>query len=116
MPSPLVFFQISSPDVARTGAFLSELFDWRFGEGEAPTIDPQGPGDFDPKGAFRTLPEGSAPAATLWFRVSDLEATVAKAESLGARVLVPIAQNPGGGAHVAMVRAPDGFVVGIVQA
>lgn len=115
MPSPLVFFQIGTPDVGRTQAFLGELFDWRFGEGEAPAIDPQGPGDFDTQGAFRLLPPGSSPAATLWFRVSDLWATVARAEALGARVLSPIRQTAAG-THVSLVRAPDGLIVGIVQA
>jgi uncharacterized protein len=120
MPSPLVFFDIATPDPERMRAFYAALFDWTFGDGppEQPraTIDPGGPGDFDPKGTLRALDAGAAPAVTLWFRVADLWATVAKAETLGAKVLIPIRQTAPGAAHIALVRAPDGQAVGIVQA
>jgi predicted enzyme related to lactoylglutathione lyase len=121
MPSPLVFFNIASPDPEGARAFYAALFDWTFGEagaaqGGGVAIDPGGPGDFDPQGTLQALPAGSAPRVTPWFRVTDLWATVAKAEELGARVLVPIRQTAPGGAHIALVRAPDGQAVGIVQA
>ncbi len=119
MPSPLVFFDIASPDPEAARAFYADLFDWTFSEGNAAQvtigIDPGGPGDFDVKGTLRGLPAGSAPAVTLWFRVDDLWGTVARAQALGARVLVPIRQTPAG-THIALVRAPDGQAVGIVQA
>jgi hypothetical protein len=119
MPSPLVFFDIASPDAEGVRAFYAELFDWRFSAGDATQatigIDPGGPGDFDVTGTLRGLPAGAAPTVTLWFRVDDLWGTVARAEALGARVLVPIRQTDGG-THIALVRAPDGQAVGIVQA
>lgn len=119
MPSPLVFFDIASPDPEGTRAFYAELFDWRFSDGNPARatigVDPGGPGDFDVTGTLRGLPAGAAPAVTLWFRVDDLWATVARAEELGARVLVPVRQTEAG-THIALVRAPDGQAVGIVQA
>jgi uncharacterized protein len=114
MPSPVVYFTIGTPDLERAREFYRAVFDWRIEDG-AGAIDPLGPGDFDVKGSFRALPEGSAPAVTLFFRVSDLWASVEKAQALGAELVVPIRQTEAG-AHIALVRAPDGQSVGIVQA
>ncbi|MPZ98842.1 MAG: hypothetical protein GEU80_05785 [Dehalococcoidia bacterium] len=118
MPSPIVQFHITSEDPTRTRAFFEQVFDWKIGDPGTPAvpIDPQGPGDFDVKGAFRQGPEGAPSAVTLFFRVADLWVTVEKAESLGARVLVPIQQQGGAGPHFAIVRTPEGQPLGIVQA
>jgi predicted enzyme related to lactoylglutathione lyase len=119
VPSPLVFFTIGTSHPEQAQQFYGQLFGWRLAEADgpnaAPSIDPEGPGDFDVKGAFRVLPEGAPPSVTLFFRVSDLWATVEKAQALGAALIVPIRQTPAG-AHLAIVRAPDGASVGIVQA
>lgn len=119
MPSPVVFFQIQSADPQKARAFYSELFDWQFGEATLPgsgaSINPQGPADFDVQGSFFPLPAGAPPSVTLFFRVNDLQMTVPKAESLGARVVVPITQLPGG-THVAIIVTPEGHSIGIVQA
>ncbi len=121
LPSPLVFFHIATPDPEGARRFYAEVFDWTFDDastngGANVGIDPGGPGDFDVHGTLRALPAGAAPAVTLWFRVADLRATVPRAEAAGAKVLVPIRQQGPGGAHIALVRAPDGQAVGIVQA
>ena len=115
MPSPLVYFQIATPDTEAARAFYSALFDWKWGEpgGRTVAIDAQGPGDFDPKGSLRQLPEGTMPFVTPWFRVDDLWATLTKAESLGAEVIIPIRLN--GETHSCLVRGPDGQTIGIVQ-
>lgn len=116
MPSPLVYFQIATPDTEAARAFYSALFDWQWGEaGRNQSIDAQGPADFDPKGSMLQLAEGAAPFVTPWFRVDDLEATLAKAETLGAQVIIPIRQGATG-THTCLVRAPDGQTIGIVQA
>lgn len=116
MPSPLVYFQIATPNTEAVRAFYSALFDWKWGEsdGRTVTVDAQGPGDFDPKGSLRQLPEGATPFVTPWFRVDDLWATLEKAQALGAQVIVPIRQSAGG-THSCLVRGPDGQTIGIVQ-
>lgn len=117
MPSPLVYFQIATPDTEAARAFYSTLFDWKWGEpgGRSQSVDAQGPGDFDPKGSMLQLAEGAAPFVTPWFRVDDLVATVEQARALGARVLTPIRQGATG-THTGLVRGPDGQTRGIVQA
>ena len=118
MPSPIVFFQIASVDPEASKAFYEEVFDWSFGEPGADggiSVDPQGPGDSDAKGSLTRLPGGGSQAVTLFIRVSDLWGTVERAEALGADLLVPIRQIPAG-PHMAIIRAPDGPALGIIQA
>jgi predicted enzyme related to lactoylglutathione lyase len=115
MPSPLVYFQIATTDLEASRRFFSELLDWDLGDEGTVGIDPQGPADFDVKGAFFPLPAGGAPFVTPWFRVSHLAGTLAKAEALGARVIAPV-RRTAGGADVALIRTPEGLAVGIVQA
>lgn len=119
MPSPLVFFQLATRDPAATRAFLDELFDWRPSEPDergSISINAGGPGDFDVTGTLMPLREGRQ-QATLFFRVEDLWATVARAEELGGQVLMSIRQPVPDAAHLAIVSTPDGELnVGIVQA
>ncbi|MGI8925983.1 MAG: VOC family protein [Tepidiformaceae bacterium] len=118
MPGPIVFFQIASTDPERASEFFGALFDWQYSPGGlpgiGPSIDPQGPADFDPKGSFLQLPEGAPPFVSIFVRVSDLAATLEKAKSLGASVRVPVTRIPTG-ADIAVIVAPEGHVVGIVQ-
>ncbi len=118
MPSPLVYFQIATPDTEAARAFYGALFDWKFGEpaGRVTAIDAQGPGDFDVTGSFLRLQEGATPFVTPWFRVDDLWATFDRAQSLGAQVILPIRQSGSEGAHSCLLRAPDGQAFGMVQA
>lgn len=119
MPSPLVFFQLTVSDPVATRAFLDELFDWNPAEPDANgviSVGPGGPGDFDVTGALMPLTEGRQ-QATLFFRVEDLEASVARAEELGGTIVMPIRQRGGQGAHLAIIATPGGeLTVGIVQA
>lgn len=119
MPSPLVFFQIATADPASAREFYSQLFDWEFSEtGNTLTpvaIDPGGPADFDPKGSFLQLPPGAPPFVGIFVRVDDLRATVAKAQALGAKVVLPVTQTEAG-THLAIIRGPEGHSIGIVQA
>ncbi len=118
MASPLVFYQIGTSDPARTRAFLGDLFDWPAAEAEGAdtfSIQPGGPADFDVSGQVVPGSEG-AQQVTLFFRVADLNATVAQAENRGATILMRAVQTPTG-VHVAMIRTPDDELnVGIVQA
>ena len=111
-PNPIVFWQIATTPEGR--AFYQELFDWQIADDGR--IDPGGPGDFDPKGSFLPVKEGQQPFFSPWFRVLDLPATFEKAQALGATVLIPIRRQNEGGPHIALVRAPDGQSIGLVQA
>jgi len=119
MPSPLVFFQLATADPATTHAFLDALFGWNPSEPDARgtiSINAGGPADFDVTGALMPQREGQQ-QTTLFFRVEDLWATVARAEELGAATLMPIRQSTPEAPHIAIVTTPEGDLnVGIVQA
>ena len=119
MPSPLVFFQLGVSDPAATHAFLDDLFDWRPADPDdrgAIAIQPGGPGDFDVGGTLMPLVEGRQ-QVTLFFRVDDLWATVARAEELGGSTVMSIRRVTPDGPHLAMIRTPDSeLTVGVVQA
>ncbi len=119
MPSPLVFFQLAVRDPVATRAFLNELFDWNPGAPDANgviNVNAGGPGDFDVTGSLMPLQEGHQ-QATLFFRVENLEASVARAEEIGATIVVPIRRASPAGPHIALVATPDGeLTLGIVQA
>jgi hypothetical protein len=121
LPSPLVHFQLASPDPEAAKAFFEAVFDWRFGPGlgrVVATIDTGArqvdPNDIYPGGTLIQTAGGGESYAALFFRVPDLDATVAKAVSRGASVLVPRRRTEAG-ADIAIVTAPQGHVIGIVQ-
>ena len=119
MSSPLVFFQLATPDPRGTYAYLDALFGWEPAEPDANgtiSIGPGGPADFDVGGTL--MPDGDGrQQTTLFFRVVDLWETVERAETLGGRVLMPISQATPDGAHIAIVATPDASLsVGIIQA
>ena len=53
------------------------------------------------------LPEGTPPHWNVYFNVDDVDASVAKAEALGAKTLAPAMDVPGVG-RMAMVADPQG--------
>ena len=119
MSSPLVFFQLAVADPAATHAFLDELFGW---EPAAPDdtgtipVRPGGPGDFDVTGTLPPLVE-ERQQTTLYFRVEDLWATVARAEELGGTIVMPIRRAAPDGPHISIVTTPRAdLTIGIVQA
>ena len=122
MPSPLVHFQIASTDPEAAAAFFQEVFDWRVGPGGGgaihSTIDTGArsvePNDIYPAGAFLKVAPGGQNFASLFFRVEDIDATIAKASSLGAKVVVPRTLAPGG-QDVAIFISPQGHSIGLVQ-
>lgn len=100
-------------DVARAQRFYEGLFGWTF----RPFHDDMvvfGFGDEHIGGLQRVdvLTTGSSPS--IWFRVEDIDALIAKAVALGGSAPEPKHPVPGVG-HSVAVRDPDGNPVGLVQ-
>ncbi|HVL07047.1 MAG TPA: VOC family protein [Acidimicrobiales bacterium] len=116
MGQPVAFFEVISAEPERAKSFYGELFGWQIdappgmdgyalvdtGAGEGAIgggIGPsQGPGDAGVK---------------IYVRVGDLDAYVARAEQLGAALLVPPMDLPGDFGRIAVVADPDGNAVGL---
>lgn len=116
MGRPVVHFEIGSNDAGRLERFYTELFDWKVdaqnfgGYHLVETEDDTGIG-----GGIMQTREGAPPYLTIYVEVEDLDATLARAEALGGRPVVPPTPIPGVGAF-AMFQDPDGNVIGLIRA
>jgi predicted enzyme related to lactoylglutathione lyase len=109
---PVVHFEINGTDGSALGTFYAELFGWNvqsvpeFGYA---TVDTQSGGGIN--GGIGTVREGQ-PFTTFYVETPDPEETLAKAESLGAKTLMPVTDL--GVAKFAQFSDPQGNVIGIV--
>jgi len=95
MPHPVIHAEIRSTDPDATRAFFSDLFDWSYSDGAFPGYT------FVDTGANGALPtaigplQGGTDAVLFFVGVDDVEATLARAEELGGRIVQPAQQVPG---------------------
>jgi predicted enzyme related to lactoylglutathione lyase len=120
MGQPVVHFEIIGKDGPATQAFYGELFDWEINADNpmhygivdrqtAQTADGIGIG-----GGVAGGPEGYDGHVTFYVQVDDVEAGMAKAESLGGtRVFGPEEIMPG--LVIAQFLDPEGRMVGLVN-
>lgn len=112
MPTnPIVHFEIGCRDGGTTREFFSRLFDWEISGPEAGfMIDAGGPGAVP--GHIAELAEEWGSYQLFYVQVEDLQASLAKAEELGGKTLVPPVELPGRGTF-AWLASPEGNVVGL---
>jgi len=94
--------------------FYGDLFDWKLN-----TDFPGGYGMTDPSQTgivvgIGSTPDGSAGHVTGYVRVADINATLAKAESLGGKTIMP-RFSPDGSAYLALVADPEGHIMGLTE-
>ena len=115
MANPVVHFEILGRDGKKSQAFYASLFGWNVDAanpmdyGMVSAQDGQGIG-----GGIAAAQDGK-PLVTIYADVADLDATLAKAESLGGRIIMPPMDVPGG-PRLAQFADPDGNVIGLTQA
>ena len=120
MPQPVVHFEITGRDGERLQAYYSELFDWQIqpvGQGYAivPREGHTNPDGVGIGGGIATGPEGYDGHVTFYVEVPDVEAALAKAESLGGTRMMGPAE-PMEGVEIGLFTDPEGHVVGVVRA
>ena len=115
MCSPVVHFEIGGPDDGPLLRFYGELFGWRLsrvaGGVNYTLVDTQGGAGVN--GGIGRSGTGE-PWASFYVEVDDLQAVLDKAESLGAKTVLPVTEIPGMVAF-AMFDDPDGLLVGLVK-
>ena len=115
MGGAVVHFEIGGPDDGPLLRFYGELFGWRLtrvpGGINYTLVDTQGGAGVN--GAIGKSGTGE-PWASFYVEVDDLQAVLDKAESLGAKTVLPITEIPGMVAF-AMFDDPDGLLVGLVK-
>ena len=110
MSNPVVHFEIGSPDTAQAVQFYSSLFGW--------TGTPMGPATMIDTGSksgipghFTTLGHEPNRYTIFYVQVDDVDAYLAKSESLGGKTLVPRVDIPSG--SFAWTSDPAGNTIGL---
>ena len=114
MGNAVVHFEIGGPDDAPLVAFYGELFGWKlqsFEGGGYTMIDTNGGGGIN--GGIGKSQTGE-PWSTFYVAADDLQAVLDKAESLGAKTVLPVTDF-GGAVTIAMFNDPDGLLIGLVK-
>lgn len=116
MPASIEYAELHSQDPRRARSFYGELFGWKTNEKQTPMgpyteIDP---GGGVPAGLMKAPFPGGVSYWTPYVTVPDLDASLARATSLGAKVEAPRATIPDLG-HFALLRDPAGAVFGLFE-
>ncbi len=110
----VVWFEILGQDDARLRAFFGELFDWRFTETHQDySMIPEPPTGIA-GGVGKTSKEGCRGWATFYVQVQDIDASLARAGTLGGSTVMPVMTLPDG-MRIAVFADPEGHPVGLVQ-
>jgi uncharacterized protein len=122
MGQPVVHFEVIGGDGDKLRSYYSELFGWEFGDPIGPTnyavvtrdgnTNAQGAGI---GGGVGTAPEGYGGHVTFYVEVPDVEAALAKAESLGGTRMMGPDEVPEAGITIALFTDPEGHVIGLVK-
>jgi uncharacterized protein len=120
MGNPVIHFEVVGKDGARLRKYYSELFDWEMDANnpmEYGIIDREanlGPNGEGIGGGVGQAPEGYDGHAIFYAGVDDVEAALAKAESLGGtRLMGPSKVMEG--VVVGLFADPEGHRVGVVS-
>ena len=117
MGEPVTYFEVLSPDPHRAQQFYAELFGWTLtpapvlGEGYALVGAQDGGAIGGGIGAATDAERG----VKVYARVDDIEAFLAKAESLGATRVAAATDLPSGYGRFAVFADPDGALFGLWQ-
>jgi hypothetical protein len=107
--NPVLQFQIVSKEPEKTASFYSELFGWRIDAN-----NPMGYRRIDTgtdkgiQGGIWPAPPQSPSFAQLFVEVDDVKGSVARAEKLGAKLLIPPTVLPEGD-EMAVMHDPQGL-------
>jgi predicted enzyme related to lactoylglutathione lyase len=120
MGQPVVHFEIVGKDAEKLRSYYAELFDWEFQTDEqmsyglVPRESNTNADGVGIGGGVGAAPEGYPGHVTFYVEVPDVEAALAKAESLGGtRVMGP--DQVMEGLEIGMLTDPEGHLVGLVR-
>ena len=112
MGNPTMWFEVAARDRASMNGFYSGLFDWKLTEMEAMPYTGIETGGEGIPGGIGQAPDGQDGHVTFYVQVDDVEAGLAKAESLGgSRVMGPM-EIPSG--TIGLFADPEGHTVGLM--
>ena len=120
MGQPVVHFEVIGKDAGKLQSYYAELFGWQIDAenpmsyGIVPREGNTNPDGVGIGGGIGTGPEGYAGHVTFYVEVPDVEAALAKAESLGGtRMMGP--ETIMEGVELGQFTDPEGHLVGLVK-
>jgi uncharacterized protein len=122
MGQPVVHFEVIGKDGEKLRDYYSQLFDWDFGDVVGPTnyavVTREGNTNADGigiGGGVGTGPEGYDGHVTFYVEVPDVEAALAKAESLGGTRMMGPQKMSEVEIEIGLFTDPEGHVIGVVK-
>src|SRR5437764_694253 len=125
MGNAVVHFEVMAQDRAKLAPFYTELFGWKVhtsnpvGYGVIAREDNLNADGIGIGGGLMALPPEMAADSnghvTWYVEVPDVEATMARAATLGGQRLMGPDTVPGGGPTLGQILDPEGHLVGVVQ-
>ena len=122
MGQPVIHFEVIGKDGDKLRGYYSELFGWTFGDPLGPTnyavVPREGNTNADGigiGGGVGTAPEGYDGHVTFYVEVPDVEAALAKAESLGGTRMMGPQKMSEPEIEIGLFTDPEGHVVGVVK-
>jgi predicted enzyme related to lactoylglutathione lyase len=117
MPNPFVHVELNTQELDKSKDFYGKLFDWKLEDvpmgGEPYTMIGTGGGT---GGGMMKHPMPGAPSFWLsYVQVDDIQASTAKAKSLGATLIRDVTEVPGMG-WLSIIQDPQGAVLGLWKA
>jgi predicted enzyme related to lactoylglutathione lyase len=115
MGAPVVHFEIMGGEESELETFYRELFGWRINSNNPMKygIVETGGGPGGINGGVGLAMDGSK-RVSVYARVRDLQATLDRAEPLGAKTILPPSEVPGG-PKLAMFADPAGNITGLFE-
>jgi predicted enzyme related to lactoylglutathione lyase len=114
MANPFVHLELNTPDLDKAKEFYGQLFGWTFDDMPMPgSVYSLFKPDSGPGGGIMSMSD----APTRWLAyigVDDVHASTAKAESLGATVIVPVQEVPNAGSF-SILQDPTGAAIALWQ-
>lgn len=115
MSNPIVHIEFSTKDREESGKFYAELFGWKIEQMPEMNYAMFEAGDGPGGGLNPVQDDYPAGTVTVYVGTDDIEATLAKAEQLGGKTLVPKSEIPGQG-WFGMFSDPTGNTIGLFTA
>ena len=118
MPNPVAYFEIGGRDAGQLREFYAALFGWH-SEPSTPAVPAVDYSHVEaqeggiPGGILQTTDEMPPNYVSIYVSVDDLQASLDKAETLGAKTIVPVTPIAGGMGHMAWFIDPAGNPIGM---
>ncbi|MEZ0067108.1 putative enzyme related to lactoylglutathione lyase [Streptacidiphilus sp. MAP12-20] len=111
-PAP-AWFDISTPDAARSRRFYQEMFGWPVNVLDE-TYALVGDTDGRPTGGIgQSGPDSPFTGIVVYFRVDDVDSTLVRAEALGGTRVMEPTETPV--SRIAVFADPDGNLIGLLS-